>query len=203
MVDMRAAGMGMHAGTDAVVVALHGDLRAPAIAGRWCLQLVDPARPELAQPYHAAAEVLGIEAGRDRIALCEQAAREAADGVIATVLTELAADGRAPSAAGLVLGAGRLASTLEEILRSHVQLHTAEGEMLRVALRDAAEARGLEVVGIRERALVEHVDAATRAGERHIEQHLRALGTALGPPWTKRQKHACLAAWAALATSSG
>lgn len=198
-----AASIGMHAGGDAVVIALAGDIGSPEIAGRWSLRLVDnEARPELSQPYHAAAEVLGLEAGRERIALCEQAYREAADGIVDSVLADLAAAGHRPAAAGLVLGAGRLAPTLEEILRSHVQLHTAEGEMLRVAMREAAEARGLDVIAVRERALVEHVDAATRSGEKHIEQQLRALGAALGPPWTKRQKQACLAAWAALATTA-
>jgi hypothetical protein len=195
-----ADSFGMHAGGEAVIIALSGDRRAPMLEGRWSLRLVDhESRPELSQPYHAAAEVLGLDEGRERIALCERAARESADQIVDTVLRELDARGHDPDRAGLVLGAGHLSSTLEEILKSHVQLHTAEGEMLRVALRDAAEARSIEVVGIKEKALVEHVTAATGLGARAIDAHLTLLGADLGPPWTKRQKHATLAAWVALA----
>jgi hypothetical protein len=175
--------LGMHAGGAAVVVAIDDDLD---VVGRWSLQLVDhEARPELSQPYHAAAEVLGIEKGRERIALCERTYRESADRILGAVIDELPAT---PAAAGLVLGSGKLASTLEAILESHVMLHMAEGEMLRTALRDAAEGHGLRVVGVREKAMADALK----------EPRLRELGKRLGPPWTKREKTAYLAACEAL-----
>jgi hypothetical protein len=189
----------MHAGGEAVVVAVSDGVR-PEVVGRWSLCLVDHRnRPELAQPYHAAAEVLGIEAGRERIRLCEQAAREAADSIVDTVLSDLSRDRHRPSSAGLVLGAGRLAGSLEEILRSHVQLHTAEGELLRTALGDAAAARGLHVVGVGGRDLRTRVCAVAELHEPELAGRLDAFGRSLGPPWTKREKSACLVAWAALA----
>jgi len=188
----------MHAGGEAVIVALSGGAR-PGVVGRWQLCLVDHrSRPELSQPYHPAAEVLGIEAGRKRIRLCEDAAREAGDAIIDTVLHDLARDHHRPSSAGLVLGAGRLAGSLEEILRSHVQLHTAEGELLRTALAEAAAGRGLHVVGVAERDLSARVAAVAQVGEAELASRLAAFGKSLGPPWTKRERSACLAAWAAL-----
>jgi hypothetical protein len=190
----------MHAGPDSVLIAVAGEAARPAVVGRWNLCLVDRAgTPELAQPYHAAAEALGVEAGRQRIAHCEEAARVSADGIVDTVIAGLASAGVEVSAAGVVMGAGRLAPTLEQILRSHVQLHTAEGEMLRTALREAAEARGLTVVGVTERELARQVAALTGVAETGVSEHVAAVGRQLGPPWTKRQQQACLVGWAALA----
>lgn len=180
---MRVA-LGLHAGGDAVVIAVDDDLD---VIGRWSRRLVDnKARPELSQPYHAAAEELGLEKGRERIALCERAYRESADAILGAVIDELPA---APVRAGLALGAGRLASTLEAILESHVMLHMAEGEMLRTALRDAADARGVPVLGVREKDLAAELK----------EPRLREIGKRLGPPWTKREKVAYLVACRALA----
>jgi len=188
----------MYAGGDAVVIALDGDLRSPALVDRWSQCLVDRAAdPTLSQPYHAAAEELGIEKGRERIAHCERAARASADAILATVISALPSR---PAGAGLVLGAGHLASTLEGILQSHVQLHTAEGELLRTALREAAEAIGLDVLGVRERELTAHVTDVTGLQDDEIAVHLVALGRVAGRPWTKREKHATLAAWCALAS---
>ena len=180
--EVRVA-IGMHAGGEAVVVAVDDDLD---IVGRWSLTLVEhKTRPELSQPYHAAAEVLGIEKGRERIALCERAYRESADAILATVCDELPSR---PVGAGLALGAGRLPSTLEAILASHVMLHTAEGEMLRTAMREAAEAKGVPVIGVREKDLSHELK----------EPRLREIGTRVGPPWTKREKVAYLVACRAL-----
>jgi hypothetical protein len=190
----------MHAGPDSVLVAVAGEAAHPAVVGRWNLCLVDRAgSPELDQPYHAAAEVLGVEAGRERIARCEEAARVSADRIVETVIGELASAGVEVSAAGMVMGAGRLAATLEQVLRSHVQLHTAEGEMLRTALGDAAEARGLAVVRVAERELSKRVAALTGLAETGVGEHVAAVGLQLGPPWTRRQQQACLVGWAALA----
>ena len=195
--------IGVHAGGETVVVAVSGGV-LPEVVGRWSLCLVDHrSRPELAQPYHAAAEVLGIEAGRERIRLCQKAAREAADGIVDTVLSDLSRDRHRPTLAGLVTGAGRLAGSLEEILRSHVQLHTAEGELLRTALREAAEARDLEVVGVGDRGLGARVAAVAQLSELELTRRIDALGKSIGPPWTKREKSACLVAWAALAEAGG
>ena len=191
----------MHAGGEAVVVAVSGGER-PEVVGRWSLCLVDHRnRPELSQPYHAAAEVLGIEAGRERIRLCEDAAREAAGVIVDTVLSELSRYGHRPTSAGLVLGAGRLAGSLEEILRSHVQLHTAEGELLRAALGGAAAAHGLDVVGVGDRELRARVAAVAELNEAELIRWVDAVGKSLGPPWTKREKSACLVARYAWGTS--
>jgi len=191
--------IGMHAGPDAVVVAVSDGPGSPAVVGRWSLRLLDHRNhPELVQPYHAAAEVLGIEAGRERIKLCEDAARLAASEIVDQIMTEVGGAIGTPSSAGLVLGAGRVAGSLEEILRSHVQLHTAEGELLRAALRHAADSHGLRVVGLPERELVPRLAALTQLPEADIIRRVAETGKALGPPWTKRQKHAFLAAWAAL-----
>lgn len=188
----------MHAGGETVVVALEGDVRAPDLVDRWSLVLVDRAAdPTLSQPYHAAAEVLGIEKGRERIAHCEHAARASADAIVASVVSAV---GRPrPGRAGLVLGAGRLAPTLEQILESHVMLHMAEGELLRTALREAATAARIPVLAVRERDLVNTVTDTTGLADNQIARHLTTLGRAAGRPWTKREKHASLAAWCALA----
>ena len=71
--------------------------------------------------------------------------------------------------------------------------------MLRAALRQAAEARRLPVVGPRERDLAGQVADAAGLPDVELRRRVAAFAKRLGPPWTKRQQHACLVGWAALA----
>jgi hypothetical protein len=87
---------------------------------------------------------------------------------------------------------------LEDILKSHSWMHAAEGDFYRGVVATACTELGLEVRRAIERELAADVTRRHALPAPLLETHLKALGAALGPPWTEDQKLATLAAWSQL-----
>jgi hypothetical protein len=194
---LAAIGWRVHSGW-AVQIALAGPVRAPAVIERRRVELVDPAVPGAAQPYHAARTLSLGEAeswlGRCREAtllLAAQAIQEAAGG--------LRRQGYRAVACGLLDSSARPLPALAAVLASHALVHTAEGELFRDALAAAARAAGLPVIRAKERDLLDRGAALAGLTPDEVGGHLAALGATLGPPWRQDEKLATLAAWLALA----
>jgi hypothetical protein len=91
--------------------------------------------------------------------------------------------------------------TLEEILRAHPLLHTAEGALFRDALARACEGAGLPVTGVRARALPAAAAGVLGVAPGALQGWLAEVGKALGRPWSRDHKDALLAAAVALAAA--
>jgi hypothetical protein len=87
---------------------------------------------------------------------------------------------------------------LEDILKSHSWMHAAEGDFYRGVVAAACTELGLEVRRAVERDLAAEVTRRHALPAAAPETHLKALGSALGPPWSEDQKLATLAAWSQL-----
>nr|MBA2282308.1 hypothetical protein [Acidimicrobiia bacterium] len=120
----------------------------------------------------------------DRVA---DGARAAADIALAGLVAELRAEGHRPVAAGLV-GEPRDLPDADRILANHMLLHSAEGELYRCALTDAAEAIGIPVTCFHPKA----VATSGRAGL------FAALRKAAGPPFAADHRLAVAVALDAL-----
>lgn len=194
---LAAFGFRSHSGWATLVVAT-GSAESGKVVARRRLELIEPGIPR--QPYHAAQPLSSGSAeslvGR-ALASVARATRER----LAAALDAARADGLEVRCAGLLLGSGRPLPSLDKILQSHALIHAAEGELYRDALRKACEAAGLRVVGIREKEIGAHASSVL-GGARALEARLLGLGRELGPPWREDEKHAALAAWAALAGSA-
>ena len=90
---------------------------------------------------------------------------------------------------------------LATVLANHTLIHTAEGELYREALEEAAEWLGLPVLQVRAKrvgaAVAEQLGMATD----RQQAVLAALGKELGPPWRADHKQATLLAAMALEVS--
>jgi hypothetical protein len=161
------------------------------------IELADPRDPQSRQPYHAA-EHLGLAPAEALLARYAEDACRRAHSEIASVVRGVQA--RAVACA-LLTSSGRQGTSLEAILAAHTLIHTADGEHYRDAVRHAAGRLGLELMECPEREVVSRAGAALGLAPDDLQSRLKSLGRELGPPWTKDQKLATLAAWIALATA--
>jgi hypothetical protein len=175
------------------IVALGGSLAAPQVLARHKIVF---AGGDERGVYHQAAEVAAGTAA----ALLERvrAATEANAGAgIGGFLKLLDADGLRPAVAVVPTG-GRKLPALAEIVRVHTLQHAAEGEFYRDVVAAACAAQGLEVRRPVERELIPLACDRLGVGKPELEARLKAMGAALGPPWSEDQRLAMLAAGLAL-----
>jgi hypothetical protein len=197
---MKLAALGFREHTGwAALVAVGGSGRAPHVVIRSRIELCNENLPRAV--YHAARD-LDLPAAQRLVHKVEVAARRAAEGQLERTMDQLAASGYQVGAAAIAGGARRLGSDLAEILASHPLVHTAEGQLYREALADAAEHRGLPVVRFLQQELFEEAAKQVGLSEESMRAQLTGLGRALGPPWGKDQREAAAAAWLALARST-
>jgi hypothetical protein len=194
-----AIGWRVHSGW-ASQIALAGPLRAPAVLERRRVELVDPAGPGAAQPYHAA-RLLPLDEAERWISRCRESTLRLARQALQATGHDLRRQGYRAVACGLLDSSARPLPAFAAVLASHALVHTAEGELFRDALAAAARADGLPVARLRERDLAGRCAAMPGITPEHIRRHLAELGTILGPPWRQDEKLATLAAWLALAST--
>ncbi len=185
----------------AALVAVAGQRRSPTVIDRRRIELADPGIPDSTQPYHAA-EGLDLKEAEELVRRCADAARRLARRALRAAIDDLRERGHDVVGCGLLLGAGRPATTLAATLASHALIHTAEGELFRDALTHASEHCGLPITRVREREL--YACGATELGipVDELQRHLTELGRPIGPPWRQDEKHAALVGWLALAAAS-
>ncbi len=192
VVRSTAIGFSVHTGWAASVLVA-GPLRAPSIVDRRRIRLADSEDTVRAEVYHRAARLSGPAAAKLVRESQDAAARRARAAV------QSLRDSQPLVAAGILMGPGKLPSDLAAILRSHPLIHAAEGVFYREALATAAENCGLEVVRIPRRELSDRFRSALGTDDAGARERLAAMGRALGPPWTRDQKDAAMAALVALA----
>jgi hypothetical protein len=152
------------------------------------------------QPYHAAEDLEPDEAKalveRAISSACRIAAREIHEQVDRISGSDHLA------AFGLLVPSPMPDWSVEEILSVHIRMHMAEGVMYPDVLAEAIDECGINVVRIREKTLSEK--AATVFGVKLDDtlEKLAYLGRSAGPPWTKDQKMATLAAAITLQTET-
>jgi hypothetical protein len=199
---MKAAAVGfrVHSGWTALV-ALTVNEHTPLILARERAHLVRTFTFEYRQPYHTAARMPAGDRGAF-ISRIRAEARQLAFRTIRRLKTALAKEGYSLTRCGLLLASGRPLPELAGILASHSLIHTADGELFREAILDAAARAGLPCARIRERDLFDSAAHTLGLRTSDVLRRIRGLGRSLGPPWSQDEKHASLVAWvAALAPS--
>jgi hypothetical protein len=175
-------------------VALAGDPGAPEVLAR---RRIDFASGDERGVYHHV-EGMDGEAAQAWIDQVWAAVEANCRRGLGALLEELGEAGVTLGVAVVPIARIRPPEKLEDILKSHSWMHAAEGDFYRGVVAAACTELGLEV-----RRAVER-DLAADVGRRHAlpagapETHLKALGAALGPPWSEDQKLATLAAWSQL-----
>jgi hypothetical protein len=162
------------------------------------LELVEPRDSVWAkQPYHAA-ETLELKKARDLVKRGADAAHRMALKQMRATVQGLERQSHQIVACAVLMPSPMPEWTTEEILAVHFRMHKAEGVLFPDALASAAEACGLKLVAIPEKTLIQIAQKTLGKPASELAGRVVALGKAVGPPWTKDQKNATLAAMVAL-----
>jgi hypothetical protein len=192
-----AVGFRVHSGWTALV-AVSLEKGAPAVLSRQRVQLVETFSYKFRQPYHTG-EKLTLEKAREFIQGVRTEAETLAYRSLHAVQVDLEKQAFHLDRGGLLLASGRTLPDLEKILQSHALIHTADGELFRETLRRASARCGLQVMGIKERELLDECAEAFSLKPPELLRRATELGRPFGSPWTQDEKFATLAAWLALA----
>ena len=195
-----AVGFRVHSGWSALVtVSIENDI--PRVVSRERVHLVETFIYKFRQPYHTA-ERMPLEKARAFVCESLVVAKRLACGALRSTQKELGNRGYEVARGALLLASGKALPRLENILRSHALIHTADGEHFREALRHACADCGMEMANFRERELVERGAKTLRTRRDRLLRRLTELGAGLGSPWTQDEKYAALAAWLVLMEAS-
>ncbi|HEY2171467.1 MAG TPA: hypothetical protein VGJ30_17710 [Candidatus Angelobacter sp.] len=196
---MKAAAIGVsvHSGWG-VVVAIAGGPCEEEVLVRRRVTIIDPKIADAAQPYHYVVKK-EIHAAEKHLARCASESESLACEGLTRLSAELRDRGFVLISAAILLSSARPLPNLEEILASHALIHTAEGEFFRQAFRSAFEKLQTPVTGIRARNLSDCAVKAFGKTAPEIQKRIDGMGRRLGPPWTKDEKMAALAAAIVLA----
>ena len=187
----------MHSGWG-VLVAVSGDANSIEVVERKRIVITDPAIPGANQPYHHAAG-LGFRESEKYLASCATVSERLAFTAIEEVVRAFERQDYRVVGSAVLLAAGRPLPPLAKILGSHPLLHTAEGQFFRNAVIQACQRLKLTVAEIRERDLEDQAKTTFGPAASQLQRRIAALGSSMGPPWTKDHKAAALAALLILA----
>ena len=160
--------------------------------------ITTPGIPGANQPYHFA-ENLELTEAEKFLGNCFAASKRLALTAVREVVGELRSRQYLVVGSAVLLASGRPLPPLSKILASHALIHAAEGEFFRDAYSKACEVLDLSVSGFRERDLDACVQTTFGKAATRMRQQVSTFGRSLGPPWTKDQKTAALAALVVLA----
>jgi hypothetical protein len=141
------------------------------------------------------AEQTDIEAARVLIEDVRAATEANAAREIGALVEDLKRDGVAVSVAVVPEAINKLPEALEDILKVHARMHAAEGNFYRAVVATACARVGLEVHRAVERELPALAADVLGVNIAAVETRLKAMGAALGPPWSEDYRLATLAAW--------
>jgi hypothetical protein len=190
-----AVGFRVHSGW-AAVVAVSLERSAPVVLERKRVQLVNTFTYTFRQPYHTAEKMSHAEA-RQFIAQVDKEAKQLAHRAIRGMQSELERLEINLTRGSLLLASGRPLPELSKILASHALIHTADGELFRGALSRACAQCGVEIIGIKEKELLECARQSLRVQPAALLRRVTELGKPFGSPWSRDEKFATLAAWLA------
>jgi len=201
-VASRRAALGFRAHSGwAAMVAITGTIESPSVIDRRILQLHNPKIVGSKQPYHTG-EAFPFKDAEEFISRCIAESHELAHDGLQTVIKALQQSGYRVAGCAILLASGRILPSLDRVLASHAMIHSAEGELYRNALIQAAARCKLTDHQVKERELLSHAGEILGRSENDLRNYLSHVGHSLGPPWREDQKCATLAAWIALATSN-
>jgi hypothetical protein len=183
------------------MVAITGTIDSPSVIDRHIIQLHNPKIVGSKQPYHTG-EALPFKDAEEFISRCIAVSHELAHDGLQTAIKALQQSGYSVAGCVILLASGRLLPSLDRVLASHALIHSAEGELYRNALIQAAVRCTLTVTPVTERELSSRAGEILRRSEDDLRNYLSHVGHSLGPPWREDQKCATLAAWIALATAN-
>jgi hypothetical protein len=192
-----AIGIRVHSGWGALVAVTCKDAGIEVIDRRR-VEIIDPRKPGVAQPFHFA-EKLEISRAQEHVTRCAAASKSLALAALQEVVRQLQTQDYEAVGIAILLSSGRPLPGFEKILAAHTLIHAAEGEFFRQAFRDATEQLKIPVTGIRERELEAQAKAVMGKAAPGVHNRIADLGRVLGPPWTADQKSAALAAALVLA----
>jgi hypothetical protein len=195
-----AIGFRVHSGWSALVaVSLENDI--PTVLSRERVHLVETFSYKFRQPYHTA-EKMPLEKARAFVAGVLSEAKRLATRALRSTEAELGRQGFQVERSALLLASGKTLPNLDRILLSHALIHTADGELVREALRHSSARCGLEVACIKERELLDRGAQTLGTNREKLLRQITELGRTFGSPWTQDEKYAALAAWLVLADSA-
>lgn len=195
-----SVGFSVHSGW-AALVAVTLNKNQPQVLARARPELVESFTYKFRQPYHTA-EKMPLERAGAFIAGVEEQAKRLAQEAIQSMQAELRQKGYQLAHFALLQASAKPLPTLDRILASHALIHTADGELFRHALTDAAHRCNLTEFTIKQRELVDTGCKTFRLTAERLRGRLTTLGKAMGSPWSQDEKFAALAAWLALARES-
>ncbi|HZR30476.1 MAG TPA: hypothetical protein VFA76_01315 [Terriglobales bacterium] len=177
-------------------MAISGDANAIELIDRRRIEITDSKVPGARQPYHyaASAELLGLAEKEKYLADCAAVSERLALAAVGELARELEAHQYRVIGSAVLLASGRPLQAVSQILASHPLIHTAEGEFFRNAVRQACEHLKIPVTAIKERDLDARINTAFGNAANEVQRGISTLGRSMGPPWTKDQKNAALAA---------
>jgi len=177
----------------AIAVLVGGSARAPVVLDRRRVQLCPDDLPR--QVYHAAQGL-----SRARAAALVGKVDSAVAKMSATVVQELAevAGEHGELVAMAVVGTPRPLPDLDAALANHSMLHSAEGELYRSALDDAADALGLAVTPAPPKRTVHEAAVVLGTSGDGLAARLTGLRAELGAPWQSDHRDATAGALMAL-----
>ena len=165
------------------------------------IETADTAIPGSQQHYHAAGR-LGVERAEALIRQMPGRFHAVGDArAVIAMVAQLNQNGLTVAGSGILFASGRSLPNLAATLRSHVLIHTAEGEFFREVLVQTAEHSSLQVTKVREHEVWDIGTTVFRLPSADLQQRIGGLGRSLGPPWRQNEKLASMAAWIALAES--
>ena len=172
-------------------VALAGPRHAPRVIER---RRIPFAAGEERSAFHRA-EQTDLESARAliegvRVATEANAARE-----IGQFIADLQRDSVTIRTAVVPEVINKLPDNLEDILKMHARMLAATGNFYRGVVASACGVLGLQVHRAVERELTVLVGDRLDETAAVVEARLKAMGRALGPPWTEDYQLATLAAW--------
>jgi hypothetical protein len=192
-----AIGIRMHSGWGALV-AVSNSAGSLEVIERRRVAITNPRTPGATQPYHFVENLELLEAEKF-LGSCFAASKGLASAAVRKVISELRGRQYRVVGSAVLLASGRPLPPLSKILASHALIHTAEGEFFREAFSEACEGLDLAVIGFRERDLDKCILTTFGKAAVQTQRQISTLGRFLGPPWTKDQKTAALAALLVLA----
>jgi hypothetical protein len=194
-----AVGFRVHSGWSAMV-AVSLERGEPIVLRRQRPRFVETFSYTFRQPYHTAEKMDFLDAEKF-IADAQTEAERLAHQALQSIQIDLRGQGYRLDRSCLLLAAGRPLPGLENIVKSHALIHTADGELFRESLRAASKRCCLRVECVKERELLKRCAEAFSSRPATLLRHATELGRPFGAPWSQDEKYATLAAWLALSIS--
>ena len=191
----NAAALGFRSKTGrAVMLALGGPLEAPRLLLRREVALATPDVPATVLPYH---QVMALpwEEAIAAVQATELVIAKMAAGIIHDVIVALGAQGHRVAVLGI---AGAPDRDLARIGNRHIRSHAAEGILFRRVLELGAAGNDVRSCSFSDRTTEAEACTILSCSPQRLDQVLRDLGRAAGPPWRADERLAALSALLAL-----